>query len=655
MRKHIIPKVITVLFLWVLVLLPLQAGAGLPIVRSVDSSLLTQPPQSITFYVYDAQDAQEPVQIQHREVGQWQADVDLQSWPLTQERSIRFQAELSDFEFMPTNGPLWVEMEVDGVVVGERSTLAMNAAGTGGFSSAGIIESRTGGFRFPDGSVQATAASGTGSGGTVTSVTAGAGLTGGTITDAGTISIDTSQTQRRVSGACPDGSSIRAIAVDGTVSCENDDVGTGGGGGTVTSVTAGAGLTGGTITGAGTISVDTSQIQRRVSNTCPAGSSIRSIAVDGTVICENDGLGATMSDLSDHASTSGAHHSRYVDSEAVTAIKAADGTGSTLDADLLDGLHASEVIASAVAQSAVATPISSLPYTITQPGSYYVSANLDGSSGGIDVVADNVTLDLMGFTLDGGGSIDDHGVDLTDRSNVSIQNGTIRRFGRSGIAQNNIFPDHNRVLNVRVLDNGFTSSYVGIRLIGDSALITGCTAAGNTGVGIVAGRYASIKNSLARNNGDTGISASVDSIIVGNTAYSNSGTGIVGHGGSVLIQNISHDNEEFGIRGEGRNLIKDNVIHSNNLSNASILGGLRVGGKSRVVGNVLANNKSNGIAVYSSGSILKENHVTGSNPGNGIHFYGSGNYFRENTASDNGTHFNLGSFTITDGGGNVGF
>jgi hypothetical protein len=35
-------------------------------------------------------------------------------------------------------------------------------------------------------------------------------------------------TQIRVSGSCPAGSSIRSIAVDGTVTCETDDVGTGG-------------------------------------------------------------------------------------------------------------------------------------------------------------------------------------------------------------------------------------------------------------------------------------------------------------------------------------------------------------------------------------------------------------------------------------------
>ena len=44
--------------------------------------------------------------------------------------------------------------------------------------------------------------------------------------------------------------------------------------------------------------------------------------------------------LTTHAAEATAHHSRYADSEAVDAIKAADGPDSGLDADLLDGNHA---------------------------------------------------------------------------------------------------------------------------------------------------------------------------------------------------------------------------------------------------------------------------------------------------------------------------
>ncbi len=609
MRKHIIPKVITVLFLWVLVLLPLQAGAGLPIVRSVDSSLLTQPPQSITFYVYDAQDAQEPVQIQHREAGQWQADVDLQSWPLMQERSIRFQAELSDFEFMPTDGPLWVEMVVDGVAVGERSTLALNAAGTGGFSSAGIIESRTGGFRFPDGSVQTTAASGTGSGsGTVTSVTAGSGLAGGTITTTGTISVDTSQTQSRVSGSCPAGSSIRAIAVDGTVSCENDD------------------------------------------------------------------MGATMSDLTNHASTSSAHHSRYVDSEAVTAIKAADGTGFALDADLLDGLHASEVIASAVAQSAVATPISSLPYTITQPGSYYVTSNLDGSGMGnggvgINILADNVTLDLMGFTLDGGGAANSTGIRMMSSKKVTLKNGTVRRFGKAGIYHPYTLNGHMKILNVRSLDNGHVAGAgAGIHVGSRGAIVIGCVAGNNAGMGIRTGSSAIVKQNTVYGNGGGsgtalssvhGIGAGSGSLVIGNTVYDHKAEGLQAgainvNPGSIVRNNAVYRNRSWGIRGD-QSLIKDNVVSYNNQQVNPDVGGIEVSSRNLVVGNQLSFNQGSGIVVSGKGNVLKENHVSSSSIGSGIRFDTSHNYYRDNTASQNGVNFNVGSFTITDGGGNVGF
>ncbi|MBU0677170.1 MAG: hypothetical protein KJ626_03560 [Verrucomicrobia bacterium] len=79
---------------------------------------------------------------------------------------------------------------------------------------------------------------------------------------------------------------------------------------------------------------------------------------------------------------------------------------------------------------------SGMPYTLTNSGSYVLTENLTGSVGyrGITIAADDVALDLNGFTLGGiPGTLD--GVWVSGvRDNVTVRNGIVRGWG--GVAAN---------------------------------------------------------------------------------------------------------------------------------------------------------------------------------------------------------------------------
>lgn len=88
--------------------------------------------------------------------------------------------------------------------------------------------------------------------GDVTAVTAGTGLAGGGTSGDVALAVDFTATQHRVTGVCPSGQLMTAIQQDGQVTCQSV---TGAGGGDITGVAAGAGLSGGGTTGDVSLSV----------------------------------------------------------------------------------------------------------------------------------------------------------------------------------------------------------------------------------------------------------------------------------------------------------------------------------------------------------------------------------------------------------------
>ncbi|MCC7243386.1 MAG: tail fiber domain-containing protein [Acidobacteria bacterium] len=116
------------------------------------------------------------------------------------------------------------------------------------------------------------------SGGDITSVAAGAGLTGGGASGDVTLAANLTQLQARVAASCPANESIRVIAQNGTVLCEPDSDS----GGDITSVVAGTGLTGGAAAGVATLSVSfggTGAI-----NSAARSDHTHAVGVDNTVV-----------------------------------------------------------------------------------------------------------------------------------------------------------------------------------------------------------------------------------------------------------------------------------------------------------------------------------------------------------------------------------
>jgi len=208
----------------------------------------------------------------------------------------------------------------------------------------------------------------------------------------------------------------------------------------------------------------------------------------------------------------------------------------------------------------VGTRINSLPYAINNPGFYYLGGNLNApSGGGISINTNNVTLDLMGFTISGTSNAGNNsGIYLNSKKNVEIRNGSLIGWDYGIKAENSCA--NNRVINVRAENNHST----GILLNGYSHLVKGCTSSDNSynGIEVYLGG-ATISGNVVNNNGNAGIYVYGIATITGNTVSNASWMVIWLNGaGSIIGNTVSCDSGQTGIGlgGTGPVMLDQNTV-----------------------------------------------------------------------------------------------
>lgn len=175
-----------------------------------------------------------------------------------------------------------------------------------------------------------------------------------------------------------------------------------------------------------------------------------------------------------------------------------------------------------LAQIEPRTPISLAPFTINQPGSYYLTTNLSVTSGdGITINANNVTVDLNGFTIASTASpVNGYGIQLAvagGNTDVTIYNGHITggtTNNGSGVISGSgfstgidlpaIFTQNCRVKDVSVSGCLNYGIFLGT---GDGSSVESCSV-NSTRYGIVADN---VTHCSVRDGGNSGITATTAS------------------------------------------------------------------------------------------------------------------------------------------------
>lgn len=224
-----------------------------------------------------------------------------------------------------------------------------------------------------------------------------------------------------------------------------------------------------------------------------------------------------------------------------------------------------------------------------------VSTVLDSNIGpcatGITIGADNITLDLNGFTISGTPDTGEGpGIGLSGRTGVTVRNGTVTQFDAGVSIEGG---SANTVTAMRLLDNrgSFSTDF------GD-------------GIAVFASSSNRITNSQVRNNGPydgIGLIRSNFNVIDGNQVTDN----------TQSFQTTGIRLENAGLSASNDNVVTSNLVVNNALDGVEVFAR---GSRNQIRSNQIVGNGRDGVTVFTGGNnnVIESNQVRG-NLGNGIY------------------------------------
>jgi parallel beta-helix repeat protein len=275
------------------------------------------------------------------------------------------------------------------------------------------------------------------------------------------------------------------------------------------------------------------------------------------------------------------------------------------------------------AATAATIPISSCGMSITAPGHYVLTGNLSclPLEAGLYVLADNVDIDLNGFSLIGGG------FEFSGTCDTSSSPHSWREIHCEPgiITANSVDIEHGGhcigVTNLHIHDGKIVNFDVGIDLcspvgtFGSGAVIKNLRIINNIGDGILLGGYqqSQITDTFVAENGAVGIVAldSQANVFRNNVISSNAALALeIGGDDNTVTGNIAVENDGGVAIAGSRNKVTDNTISDNRRLAGSSQIGVQVGGTANIItGNTVDDNMV-GIELLSSASDTSVSHNT---------------------------------------------